>query len=248
MDGRYSPARIAEILREVEADVIALQEVLSIEGSLPHHDQARYFAEALGLHLKVGANRAMQGGLYGNVVLSRFPLVGGANYDLSVEGREKRGCIRADVDVGSGRILHVFNVHLGTSLRERRHQGRALIDARVLESRDLAGPRVVLGDFNDWTQGLAAQFLSARLSSVDIRTHLNRSRTYPGLLPLIHLDHIYFDDVLELERLVLHRTRKTLMASDHLPLVADFRIQDPARTDVAQAGEALVVPASDSPS
>lgn len=228
MDGRHSPSRIAEILRDVKADIIALQEVLSIEGVHRHRDQARYFAEELGLHLRVGANRRLQGGLYGNIVLSRLPLIGGANYDLSVEGREKRGCIRADVDVGNGRVLHLFNLHLGTALRERRRQGRTLIDARIIENPELLGPRVVLGDFNDWTQGLAAQFLAARLSSVDIRTHLNRSRTYPGLLPLIHLDHIYFDDVLDLERLILHRTRKTLMASDHLPLVADFRVLGPA--------------------
>jgi endonuclease/exonuclease/phosphatase family metal-dependent hydrolase len=242
MDGRYSPGRVVEILREVEADVIALQEVLSIEGTQRHRDQARYFAEELGLQLKVGANCTMQGGLYGNVVLSRLPLVGGANHDLSVEGREKRGCIRADVDLGKGRLLHLFNVHLGTSLRERRHQGRALIDPRVIESPDLTGPRVVLGDFNDWTQGLAAQFLAARLNSVDIRTHLNRSRTYPGLLPLIHLDHIYFDDTLELERMVLHRTRRTLMASDHLPLMADFRILDPAVVDARRDGDVNAAP------
>jgi endonuclease/exonuclease/phosphatase family metal-dependent hydrolase len=242
MDGRHSPSRIAEILRELQADVVALQEVLSIEGRHPHRDQARYFSEELGLHLKVGANRTMQGGLYGNVILSRLPLVGGANHDLSVEGREKRGCIRADVDLGNGRLLHLFNVHLGTSLRERRHQGRALIDPRVIENPDLTGPRVVLGDFNDWTQGLAAQFLAARLSSVDIRTHLNRSRTYPGLLPLIHLDHIYFDDTLELERLVLHRTRRTLMASDHLPLMADFRILGPATAQERNGGDVQVAP------
>jgi endonuclease/exonuclease/phosphatase family metal-dependent hydrolase len=52
---------------------------------------------------------------------------------------------------------------------------------------------------------------------------LKRSRTYPGLLPLMHLDHIYFDETLELEHAKLHRSRASLLASDHLPIFADFR-------------------------
>jgi endonuclease/exonuclease/phosphatase family metal-dependent hydrolase len=44
------------------------------------------------------------------------------------------------------------------------------------------------------------------------------------VLPLMHLDHIYFDDSLDLERMILHKSRASLVASDHLPLVADFRV------------------------
>ena len=51
------------------------------------------------------------------------------------------------------RALHLFNVHLGTDFFERRHQARRLIDEAVLRSRTLEGPRVVLGDFNEWTRG-----------------------------------------------------------------------------------------------
>ena len=54
--------------------------------------------------------------------------------------------------------------------------------------------------------------------------HLQRARTFPGILPILHLDHIYFDDKLDLKRLAVHRTRTALMASDHLPLVADFAL------------------------
>jgi endonuclease/exonuclease/phosphatase family metal-dependent hydrolase len=224
MDGRCSPGRILEVLREIDADLVALQEVLSLEGGPAEKDQARYLAAELGMNLRVGQSRSVPGGWYGNAVLSRLPLGAGRNYDLSVEGREKRGCIRADVELGAGRVLHLFNLHLGTALRERRRQGRLLIEAGILENRELLGPRVVVGDFNDWTAGLASKLLEVRLNSVDIRTHLSRSRTYPGLLPLVHLDHVYFCDRVELEKLILHRTRRTLMASDHLPLVADFRI------------------------
>jgi endonuclease/exonuclease/phosphatase family metal-dependent hydrolase len=123
-----------------------------------------------------------------------------------------------------GALVHVFNVHLGTAFLERRHQGRMLVGPEILCNPELHGPRLVLGDFNEWTYGLASRLLASHLQSVDIRYHLSRARTYPGALPLLHLDHVYFDPSLELERLMLHRSRTALIASDHLPLVADFRL------------------------
>ena len=56
-----------------------------------------------------------------------------------------------------------------------------------------------------------------------MKKQLKRRRTFPGFLPMLHLDHIYYDGPLELLALDVHRTRKSLMASDHLPLVADFK-------------------------
>jgi endonuclease/exonuclease/phosphatase family metal-dependent hydrolase len=81
-----------------------------------------------------------------------------------------------------------------------------------------------VGDFNEWTKGLATRLLGSHFLSADIRSHLGRRRTYPGVLPLLHLDHIYFDGVLKLEKLELHQNPAALLASDHLPLVADFRL------------------------
>lgn len=214
MDGRVNPPRIAAVLREVDADVAALQEVLA--------HQAESIAAELHMQYALGENRRHRGHAYGNVLLSRWPIGETRNYDLSVSGREARGCLRADVAVNGGGLLHVFNVHLGTSLLERREQGRKLIAPEVLTHRDLAAPRIVLGDFNEWTSGLATELLRSQLESADLRAHLRRSRTYPGLLPFLHLDHIYYDPALRLERLRLHRTRKALVASDHLPLVGEF--------------------------
>jgi endonuclease/exonuclease/phosphatase family metal-dependent hydrolase len=227
MDGRVRPQRIAAVLREVAADVVALQEVLSVPGADHATDQARFLADALEMELRFGATREVPGGCYGNAVMSRFPLGTGRSHDLSVPGREKRGCLRADVHLAPGRWLHVFNVHLGTAFLERRVQARRLVAAEILENHELKGPRMVLGDFNEWATGLATRLLRSNLNSVDIRTHLRRRRTYPGMVPVLHLDHIYYDDPLELQALVLHRTRLALVASDHLPLVADFHL--PAR-------------------
>ncbi|HWC78247.1 MAG TPA: hypothetical protein VG778_12335, partial [Blastocatellia bacterium] len=120
--------------------------------------------------------------------------------------------------------LHVFNVHLGTAYLERRHQARKLIDNAILRNSELEGIRVMVGDFNEWTRGLTTRLLSSHLKSADIKNHLKRSKTYPGVMPILHLDHIYFEDSLEMESLKLHRSRRALVASDHLPLYADFRL------------------------
>jgi endonuclease/exonuclease/phosphatase family metal-dependent hydrolase len=83
---------------------------------------------------------------------------------------------------------------------------------------------VVLGDFNEWARGLATDILSARLESVDLTRYIKRPRSYPGLFPFLHLDHIYYKGHVEVLDVTLVRTRQTLMASDHLPLVADLRL------------------------
>lgn len=214
MDGRQRALRVAEVLQELGADVIALQEVLE--------HQAQAISARLRLPFVLGENRKHRGYPYGNVVLSRFPIRRMRNYDLSIQGREARGCLRADLLVDGGALLHVFNVHLGTALIERRHQGRMLVAQDLLNDVEIQAPRIVLGDFNEWTTGLATRLLRAHLKSADLRLHLRRRRTYPGVIPFLHLDHIYHDPQLRLDRLTLYRTRKSLVASDHLPLVADF--------------------------
>ncbi len=226
LDRRVRPHRIAAVLREIDADIIALQEVVSVaDTSEREHDQARFIAEELGFAYCVGENRRLNGGAYGNVLLSRLPLRTARNHDITWRGREPRGCLRADVEVGAAEPLHVFNVHLGTAFIERRYQGKQLISADILRSSELRGLRIVLGDFNEWTHGLASRLLGLELESIDLRRHLRHARTYPGPLPLLHLDHIYFDRQLELERLTLHKSLTALVASDHLPLVADFQLR-----------------------
>ncbi len=229
LDRRILPRRIVEVLRELDADVVALQEVLSERAGKGEEDQPRFVAEELGLGCAFGENRRINGSGYGNAILARRPITFTENFNISHAGREERGCLRTDVALSDGLVLHVYNVHLGTAYRERRHQGRRLVESDVLTREDVTGPRILVGDFNEWLPGLASRLLTEHFGSVDIRVHLGRSRTYPGFFPFLHLDHMYFDDSLRLERAVLYRTGKSIIASDHLPLVADFRLQDGAR-------------------
>jgi endonuclease/exonuclease/phosphatase family metal-dependent hydrolase len=140
---------------------------------------------------------------------------------LSWKTCEPRFCQRADLRVDE-RTLHIYNVHLGTAVLERRYQAERL--AAFVHDRRVRGPKLVLGDFNEWMRGLATDLLSQTLSSVDLRAYLRRRWTYPGILPVLHLDHIYHDGGIEVVHVELPRTRRTLVASDHLPLVADLRV------------------------
>ncbi|MBD0370187.1 MAG: endonuclease/exonuclease/phosphatase family protein [Pyrinomonadaceae bacterium] len=225
LDRRVIPDRIAAVLKETGGDVIALQEVLSIEGHGHEQHQARCIAEALGMDYRIGENRRLNGGAYGNVTLSRLPLLKAENFDITWRGRERRGALRTDFQLKENAPVHVFNIHLGTAYIERRFQGRKLVSEEILNHPELAGPRIIVGDFNEWTNGLASRLLASHFKSADLRYHLSRARTYPGILPLVHLDHVYYDDTLELKRLTLHRSRTALIASDHLPLVADFALR-----------------------
>ncbi len=221
LDGRVLPGRIADVLREIDADVVALQEVTGRGGSL-HQDHAHFVADELRYYAAHGENRRHRGAAYGNLLLSRYPLRHVYNYDISVRGREPRGVLRADIVLDGGRRLHVFNVHLGTGFMERRKQARYLVNGQILRFSSIATPSIILGDFNELTRGLVSRVLSAQFNSSSTRKRLGHIRTYPSVLPLFHLDHIYFNSVLTLRSLTLHRSRKALLASDHLPLVADF--------------------------
>jgi len=225
MDRRVDAMRIASVLRDLNADVIALQEVIASEDGSPAANQPAFVASQLGGYtVHFGEARKHLGAPYGNAVLSRLPVSTSQTYDLTRAGRERRGCLRVDVQCGS-ELLHMFNVHLGTSFFERRHQGRRLISTDVLGSNELKYPTIVVGDFNEWTRGLASRLMSRHYRSVESRLHLKRRKTYPGILPLFHLDHFYFDSRLELVSAELVRNRLALKASDHLPIVAEFKLK-----------------------
>jgi endonuclease/exonuclease/phosphatase family metal-dependent hydrolase len=220
MDRRTKPDRIARVLRDIGADVIALQEVV---GPGPHgHSHIEEIGAALAMGWVMAPARHVRGHQFGNVILSRFPINGHVQHDLSWKNCWERNMQRVDINL-SGRLLHVYNVHLGTAILERRHQARRL--ATIVSDRHVTGPKVVLGDFNEWMRGLTTTLLSAKLKSVNLRDHLKRRRTYPGLFPFLHLDHIYYAGELEIAAVQLFRTRLSLVASDHLPLVADVRVR-----------------------
>lgn len=222
LDGRTRPERIASVLASIEADIVALQEVVGASPLKP--GQAQEIGAALGMGWVMAPTRHLRNALFGNVVLSRFPVKHHQQYDLSWKTCEPRLAQRVDLQLGDDEVLHFYNVHLGTALLERRAQALRL--ASIVHDRRVAGPKIVLGDFNEWARGLARDVLAERLHSIDLRQHLKRRRTYPWFFPVVHLDHIYYEGArVEVERVWLPKDRVARVASDHLPLVADLHIR-----------------------
>jgi endonuclease/exonuclease/phosphatase family metal-dependent hydrolase len=218
MDGRTSVKRIAEVLGDLDADIIALQEVFAHGDA--HAGQVEMIASQLGLSAAFGCTRHHRGRPYGNAILTRWPILDSRDMDISWQHRERRGCIRTDLMTPRG-TLHVFNIHMGTSYFERRHQVRNLMSSKQLHD-SLSGPRVLVGDFNEWIRGLTTRMLSQKFESLNLELHVRKRRSYPGLLPIMHLDHIYFERPLHIEKAELIRTKLAKIASDHLPLIATF--------------------------
>jgi endonuclease/exonuclease/phosphatase family metal-dependent hydrolase len=224
LDRRTRIDRIADVIRSTKTDIVALQEVI---GAGPGGEgQAETLGAALGMGWVMASTRKHRGHLFGNVVLSRLPIVHHTQYDLTWRQCEPRCCQRADVDV-DGTTLHVYNVHLGTAVLERRYQARRL--ATFVNDQRVEGPKLVLGDFNEWLRGLTTATLSRMLQSVDIAAFLKRRRTYPGVFPLVHLDHIYYCGKIDVTDIELVRKPPALMASDHLPLVAEISLKPPPK-------------------
>lgn len=214
--------RIAEVLKQIDADVIALQEVVGMDEAAREHNQVHAIAEELGYDFRIGENRRLRGSAYGNALLSRLPIVADSNHDLSFRMYEPRGCLEVTIEspLQSQTSLQIYNVHLGTGFFERRYQAHRLFD--VINGNSASGPRIVLGDFNEWTRGRASHLLSNHLNCAEPERLVGRARSYPGVFPLLHLDHIYYDSLLKLKSIAVHRSRLALLASDHLPIVADF--------------------------
>jgi endonuclease/exonuclease/phosphatase family metal-dependent hydrolase len=219
MDRRTRPDRIATVLRDIGADIIALQEVVGAGPRGMSHIEE--IGAALGMGWVMAPARQWRSHQFGNAVLSRYPIVHHAEHDLSWKTCEERRLQRADIDV-KGHTLHVYNVHLGTAILERRYQAERL--AAIVSDKHVGGAKIVLGDFNEWMRGATTELLTGRLKSVDLTIFLKRRRTYPGLFPLLHLDHIYYAGKMEIVSIELPRTRLSLVASDHLPLVADVKV------------------------
>lgn len=216
-DGRYDPDRVATVIAELDADVVALQEFtypasVAIETRTPVVLAAmdRYEC-ALGPTRQRTRQRAEE--CFGNALFTRHPILEVRRIDLSIERREPRGALAATIDA-RGVPLHVFATHLGLRVHERRFQVRQILN--YLESvRD--STVVVLGDFNDWLPGRsAAHVLDRRLGRPP------RPATFPVAWPLVALDRIWVEPRRALRRISVHSTPAARLASDHLPVVAEL--------------------------
>jgi len=227
-DGRADPERVALVIEEARADVAGLQEVGALGGPGELLDPAGTLARLTGLAQAYGLTELRGGYPYGNCILARFPITASRSYDLSVPGREKRGCLRADVDLGAS-ALHVFNCHLGLDRRERRRQAAQLLSADILRDAALAYPLVLVGDFNAWSSRSAVpRWIRRQLADAAVLAGSTRA-TFPAMFPLVRLDRAYVGPAVRVIDCAVHDSPLARLASDHLPVVAEIDLDRAAR-------------------
>ncbi|HEY6984901.1 MAG TPA: endonuclease/exonuclease/phosphatase family protein [Rhodanobacteraceae bacterium] len=214
VDRRFGPSRIIEVINELHADVVALQEVLSPVRGFDVH--AHLGAET-GLHLATMTTMPLAGGTFGNGLLTRWPMSSLAEHDLSVGTREPRGAIEATIGRGKRR-LRVVATHLGLRAAER-HQQLARLLAIVRSAPDQ--PTVLAGDFN--ITRARARELREHAAHFGTSTAL---ATFPSIAPMLPLDRIFALSGASIVDISAHRSRRARIASDHLPLVATIELSD----------------------
>lgn len=213
-DEVMSAERCAAVLKELDADVVALQEVESRPGH--ELDVLAYLARETGSRAIPGATMTEAGIHYGNALLTRLPVRTVRRHDLSVPGREPRAALDVDLESDQCRV-QLIATHLGLRPAERREQVRRLLSLCDIKGRDLV---LLAGDLNEWfLWGRPLRMLHRIFPDTPHR------RTWPAHAPLFALDRVWVHPRRALRRLAVHRSALTRVASDHLPLSAEIEMK-----------------------
>ncbi len=223
VDRRYRLERILEVIDHEQPDLICLQEVDNGCKRSSHHDQPRLLVE----HFKAEGhcyqlNVKIKNGGYGNLLLSRWPILERHQLSLRLKWRKPRGAQLAVVDSPQG-TFHLVNWHLGLAEKERQWQVAHLLTHHTFKAlADL--PTLIAGDFNDWRNQLAKKVFEEH-EFEQATAPVSRYRSYPAYMPVASLDKAFHRGGIAVEHVKVVRSKLARQASDHLPLVIDFSVK-----------------------
>lgn len=227
-DKRFDPGRIGAVIRELDADVLALQEADRRFGRRDGLLDMASLEGETGLRLMPLAMAAQGHGWHGNALLARNARLIDARR-MRLPGGEPRGAVMVEMELPAGR-LRVIGAHLGLLRRHRAQQVVALLEY-LAEADEM--PTLLLGDFNEWRPGVRSSLrpLEREFGQLD-----GGPPTFPSRLPVFGLDRILCRPQGVLSHLAAHASPLARIASDHLPLTA--------RLDLAAAGTAAMAAAA----
>ena len=229
MNGRSKPdvARAGRVISELDADVIALQEVLrpfdsessgvsESPNEFERDDALGRLCDELDMHLAFAVTRQHRRGQLGNAILSRYPITAISVIDISYSRIERRGALAARVG-HAGASIGIVATHLSLVDRTRHRQVQSLLEHPQMNS----GPAVLMGDMNAWRKCKGSKELE---ESLNLHHNVDWPASFPAGRPMLALDRIYSRgaDVLQVKE---HDSPAARKASDHLPIVADLRIK-----------------------
>jgi endonuclease/exonuclease/phosphatase family metal-dependent hydrolase len=223
--------QIRNAMREVNADVLFLQEVLGDHNDsrcrIPDWETAiqfEYLADTTWPHFAYGKNAIYSEGHHGNAILSKFPIVEWTNRLISTNRFEQRGLLKARVMIPQlDREIILANTHLDLTQRGRDKQARMIIEDL---KKDSETPWVLLGDFNDWNKKIAKK-IETELNVIEAfkTIHGKYPPTFPSLLPILSLDRVFLNKMRVIKAVTL-KDGHWKKLSDHLPLYVEMEIDD----------------------
>lgn len=221
LDQQRDLARTAEVILQMEPELIGLQEVdnhVKTSGS-----DLETLGQLTGLEVVAGPTMERSEGDYGNALLTRLPILKVERHALSVKDQEPRGLLIVTLEA-RGVPLRTAVTHLGLRPGERRFQVRKLIEHLSPAER---APLILMGDFNEWLfWGRPLRWLHQHFDPV------RSPATFPSRCPLLRLDHILSTQRGQLHSVMVYKTPLTRIASDHLPLTACYCLeQTPERQE-----------------
>ena len=213
LDRRRDPHRIARSIAALEADIVVLQEADKRLGSRPAALTRTIVEAETDMHPADAGGHEASLGFHGNAVLLAPDVTVQDRISVHLPGVEPRGALIIDVEGKAS--MRVVAVHLGLMRASRRAQ-LAAIRSRLASLP--ARPTVVLGDFNEWSphRGLEP------LTGFDIHAP---GRSFHAARPVAALDRIAIDDAFEFRDAAVVENAQTRVASDHLPVWGDLRLQ-----------------------
>jgi endonuclease/exonuclease/phosphatase family metal-dependent hydrolase len=216
-DGKLDLPRIAQLISEAKADIVALQEVdRGVERS-QRVDQAQELAKLLDMHYVFGKNIDHQGGDYGNATLSRFAIRQSANHRYqTVLNGEQRGVLETSIDV-DGRTLVVLNTHLDYH-RDDRERLACVAELKALAAKHGDAALIACGDFNATPDSTTHEQMREMFRDAWQQVGQGPGNTIPSLQPRSRIDYLWSTGAIKpLTARVIESA-----SSDHCALVAEF--------------------------
>jgi endonuclease/exonuclease/phosphatase family metal-dependent hydrolase len=217
-DHQQNYQRINEVIREINPDIINLQEV---DSELDEQKQQQSFLfetirETSGYYGIRGITMIRSRSAYGNAIFLKSEPKEIRRHDISFGNREPRGILECAIRINHSTLI-VFNTHFGLKKRERSAQVQIL---RQLIQQEHDHPILLSGDFNEWYSW------SHNLNGLrEAMKMVPPKRTFPVNFPLFALDRIFYNGTIQLLNSRCHKSSLSLLASDHLPLVAEFSLK-----------------------